>query len=79
MVHLNKELGVSHQKISRFFNNACHLTITRGGVSHVLFRVDKRCGFAWGDIIQYVRKSAYVRCDETSWKVGGDQRKASDC
>jgi transposase len=71
IVRMNKELGASHQKISRHFKSTFGLSITRGGVSQVLLRAAFRCGSAYRDILLFVRHSDEIYADETGWKVGG--------
>jgi transposase len=71
IVQMNKELGASHQKISRFFKSTFGISITRGGVTQVILRAAFRCGSAYRDILLFVRRSDEVYADETGWKVGG--------
>jgi len=71
IVRMNKELGASHQKISRHFKSTFGLSITRGGVTQIILRAAFRCGSAYRDILIFVRRSEEVYADETGWKVGG--------
>jgi transposase len=71
IVQMNKELGASHQKISRFFKSSFGFSITRGGVTQIIMRAAVRCGPAYRDILIFVRQSDEVYGDETGWKVSG--------
>jgi transposase len=71
IVRMNKELGASHQKISRFLKYAFGISITRGGVTQVILRAAFRCGPAYRDILLFLRRSDVVYADETGWKVAG--------
>lgn len=70
-VHLNKDLGLSHGKVSRFFMTAFGLELSRGGSAQIMLRAAERCGDIYRSILVMVRKSAVVYPDETGWKVGG--------
>lgn len=71
MVHMNKDLGVSHGKITRFFQSAFGISVSRGGSVQVILRAGERCGPAYREIELAVRRSAEVVPDETGWRVGG--------
>ncbi len=71
-VHLNKEVGATHGKISRLFSTVFGISITRGGVAQAILRAAERCGPAYAQIVQAVRSSRCVYPDETGWRVGGE-------
>lgn len=70
---MNKELGLSHGKIARFFRSVFGIRISRGGSCHAMHRVARRCEPAQQSIIEQVRRSDHVVPDETGWRIGGNQ------
>ncbi len=68
---LNKEAGLSHGKIKRFFQAAFGITLSRGGSCRVMLRVARRCEPAYDQIIVQLRQSPFVVPDETGWRIGG--------
>ena len=70
-VHLNKDLGLSHGKIARFFFHGFGITLSRGGSAQLMLRAAKRSEPSYQSILMAVRKSAVVNPDETGWKVAG--------
>jgi transposase len=70
-VQMNKELGVSHGKIVRFFEAVFGIPLSRGGSAQVILRAAERCQAAFQQITVVVRNSPWAAADETGWKVGG--------
>jgi transposase len=70
-VQLNKEAGLSHGKVSRFFQAAFNLELSRSAACRVMLRAARRCEPAYQAIVQRVRQSPLIVPDETGWKVGG--------
>ena len=70
-VQLNKEAGLSHGKIARFFQAAFGIHLTRGASAQIMLRAAERCRPHYCDISWFVRSSPTVYADETGWKVGG--------
>jgi transposase len=70
-VQLNKEAGLSHGKVSRFFEAAFDLELSRAGACRVMLRAARRCEPAYQAIIQRVRQSPFIVPDETGWRIGG--------
>lgn len=70
-VHLNKEAGLSHGKIARFFQSAFGVSLSRGGSAQIMLRAAQRCTSAYLNILVFVRQSPWVVPDETGWKVAG--------
>lgn len=68
---LNKEAGLSHGKVSRFFQAAFNLELSRSAACRVMLRAARRCEPAYQAIVQRVRQSPLVVPDETGWKIGG--------
>jgi transposase len=70
-VLLNKELGLSQGKISRFFQMFFGIKLTRGGSCQIMLRAADRCQADYQAIVKQVRQSPCVVPDETGWRVGG--------
>lgn len=71
VVLLNKELGVSQGKISRFLKGFFHIQLTRGGSCQIMLRAAERCKANYQAIVQRVQVSPSIVPDETGWRVGG--------
>jgi transposase len=71
VVMLNKELGLSQGKISRFFQRLFGLKLTRGGSCQIMLRAAERCQGNYQAIVQRVRQSPWIVPDETGWRIGG--------
>jgi transposase len=72
MIYMNKTLGLSLGKIADLFDSLWGLQITRGGVSHAIQSVGRRCKDDYQSILDAVRNAASVTCDETGWRIGGN-------
>src|SRR5271170_4911533 len=68
---LNKELGLSQGKISRFFQMLFGIKLTRGGSCQIMLRAADRCEGNYQAIVKQVQQSDWVVPDETGWRVGG--------
>jgi transposase len=68
---LNKELGLSQGKISRFFQSFFGIKLTRGGSCQVMLRAAKRCEGNYQTIVKHIQQSRWIVPDETGWRVGG--------
>jgi transposase len=71
VVMLNKELGLSQGKISRFFQRVFGIELTRGGSCQIMLRAADRCESNYQAIVRRVRQSQWVVPDETGWRIGG--------
>jgi transposase len=71
VVHLNKDLGLSHGKVARLLGRSYGLRVTPGGVTQIILRSARRCTPAYRDILFFVHRHHEVYADETGWKVGG--------
>jgi len=71
VVMLNKELGLSQGKISRFFNEFFGITLTRGGSCQIMLRTAQRCQQTFQAIVKRVQESPWIVPDETGWRIGG--------
>lgn len=70
-VQMNKELGLSHGKVVRFFQTVFGIKLSRGGSAQIMLRTSKRADYAYQGILALMRQSPVVYPDETGWKVGG--------
>lgn len=71
MAFMNKTLGLSLGKVADLFRTLWKLGVTRGGVSHAIASIGKRCRDDYRRIIRAIRSGDQVTCDETGWRVGG--------
>jgi transposase len=71
VVMLNKELGLSQGKISRFFQGLFGIKLTRGGSCQIMLRAADRCEDNYQAIVQQVQQSDWIVPDETGWRIGG--------
>ena len=71
VVHLNKEVGASYGKITRFFDAAFGISLSRGGAAQIVLRAAERCEESFRQILILVRRSPVVYPDETGWRVAG--------
>jgi transposase len=71
VVMLNKELGLSQGKISRFFEGFFGIKLTRGGSCQIMLRAAGRCRENYQAIVKRVQQSRWIVPDETGWRVGG--------
>ena len=71
VVMLNKELGLSQGKISRFFQSFFGIKLTRGGSCQIMLRAAGRCEGNYQAIVKHVQQSRWIVPDETGWRIGG--------
>jgi transposase len=71
VVMLNKELGLSQGKISRFFQVFFGIKLTRGGSCQIMLRAAERCKGNYQAIVKHVQSSPWIVPDETGWRIGG--------
>jgi transposase len=74
IVMLNKELGLSHGKIARFFEVFFGISLSRGGSCRIMLRAAERLEGDYKAIIQSVQQSGpndMAVPDETGWRIGG--------
>jgi transposase len=71
VVMLNKELGLSQGKISRFFQTFFGIKLTRGGSCQIMLRAAERCQGNYQAIVKRVQQSEWIVPDETGWRIGG--------
>lgn len=71
IVHLNKDAGLSHGKISTAFRSLFGIPVTRGGVCQAMLRAAGRCLPHYHAIVLNVAASPWIVPDETGWRIGG--------
>jgi transposase len=71
VVTLNKELGLSQGKISRFFQMLFGIKLTRGGSCQIMLRAARHCEGNYQVIVRRVQRSEWIVPDETGWRIGG--------
>ncbi len=71
VVMLNKEMGLSQGKISRFFQRLFGLKLTRGGSRQIILRAAERCQDHRHAIVKRVPQGRWIVPDETGWRIGG--------
>jgi transposase len=71
VVLLNKELGLSWGKISRFFRMLFGIGLSRGGGCQIMLRGARRCEPTYQAIIKHVQHHPSLVPDETGWRIGG--------
>lgn len=67
---LNKQMGLSHGKVSWLFEKVFHLKISRSTSVRSVERTSRCCEPAYEQIRQDVRAAEQVTPDETGWRVG---------
>jgi transposase len=70
-VMLNKELGLSQGKISRFFQSFFGIKLSRSGSCRIMLRAADRCEENYQSIVRKVQQSPWIVPDETGWRIGG--------
>lgn len=71
MAFMNKTLGLSVGKVAELFAALWNLRVTRGGVSHAIASIGRKCRDEYRAILSAIQSSKQVTCDETGWRVGG--------
>ena len=70
-VQLNKEAGLSHGKVKRFFKAAFDMKVGRAASCRVMLRAARRCEPIYKVIVRRVQESPSITPDETGWRIGG--------
>ena len=71
VVLLNKELGLSQGKISRFFQEFFGIKLTRGGSCQIMLRASRQCEGHYTALVTRVQQAPWLVPDETGWRIGG--------
>lgn len=72
LVFANKALGLSHGKGQQFFGRLFGIEVSRSLSSRVQQRLAAHLRPAYEQIGQQVGDAPWVVCDETGWRVGGE-------
>ena len=70
VVRLHTHLGVPLAKVTHLLRTQFGLTVTPGGLAHVLHRAAREAAPTYATLCQQVRESPVVTPDETGWRVG---------
>jgi transposase len=71
VVVLNKEAGLPHGKIARFYKTFFGIDLTRGACAQIVLRAAGRLQPAYQEVLEDLRVGAALTPDETGWRVGG--------
>lgn len=71
VVLLNKELGLSQGKISRFFKEFFGIKLSRAGSCQIMLRAATQCEGHYAAIVTRVQQAPWLVPDETGWRIGG--------
>ena len=71
MVVLNKQLGLSHGKVTQLLRQRFGLAVTTSTVTRALHRAARQAQPTYAALCATIRGSPVVAPDETSWKVDG--------
>lgn len=69
--HLNKEMGISHERAGRVLNLGYGLTVSRSGLCRAMMRLGVKASPTYEDLRVAVRRSQVNWMDETGWRVAG--------
>jgi transposase len=67
---LNKDFGLSHGKVGRFFK-FFNIPLSRGGSCNSMLRTASRCLPQYHSILRTIGAAPWIVADETGWRVGG--------
>jgi transposase len=71
VVVLNKEAGLPHGKIARFYKTFFGIGLTRGACAQIVLRAAGRLQPAYQEVLEDLHAGAVLTPDETGWRVGG--------
>jgi transposase len=71
VVQLKNEVGLPYGKITRLFQVAFGVSLSRGGAAQVVLRAAERSKGIYQKLLVVVRRSSLVYPDETGWRVAG--------
>lgn len=72
IVLLNKELGLSHGKVSKLFKSFFGIDLTASGVCHTILRAGHKGQGSYDAAVDQLRQQDQVSIDDTGWKVAGN-------
>jgi transposase len=71
VAYLNKHSGMSHGKISDYFDKCHGIKLTRGAAAQIVLRAGRRLAPAYQEIKQQICDAKHLTPDESGWRVGG--------
>ena len=71
IVVLNKDMGLSHGKISRTMKSMFGIKITPGACAQIVLRAGRKLQPAYQEILDKIKHSKKITPDETGWRLGG--------
>lgn len=70
-VHLNKNCGMSWERIAKLYDQVFDLKVSRSGLCRMMQRMAQKAEPIYECLIGQVRGSPIVSPDETGWRIGG--------
>lgn len=67
--HLNKQMGISHERIGEVFNYGYGLKVSRSAICRAMTRLAKKAEPTYDELQMAVRHSLVNWVDETGWRV----------
>jgi len=67
--HLNKEMGLSHERVARILKWSYGLDMSRSGICRALERIGKKVAPTYQQMCVSIRRSDITWMDETGWRV----------
>ena len=67
--HLNKEMGLSHERVARILKWSYGLEMSRSGICRALERIGKKAAPTYPQLGVLIRRSEQTWMDETGWRV----------
>jgi transposase len=67
--HLNKEMGLSHERVARILKWSYGLEMSRSGICRAMERIGRQAAATYQQLCVMVRRSDLVWIDETGWRV----------
>ncbi len=69
--HLNKEMGISHERVARVLELGYGLRTNRSTICRALLRLGKKATPTYDGLVGAARASMVNQLDETGWRVAG--------
>jgi transposase len=69
--HLNKEMGISHERVARVLELGYGLKTSRSTICRALIRLGKKAEPTYDRLVAAARASMVNQLDETGWRVAG--------
>ncbi len=69
--HLNKEMGISHERVARVLELGYGLKTNRSTICRALLRLGKKAAPTYDGLVSVARASMVNHLDETGWRVAG--------